>query len=360
MRVRNGSGFIAIVSVFSLSLAMLPHEAKGQTVQAPKYEVDPFWPKTLPGKWTFGRASGICVDAQNHVFVVSEGGLIPNTVKTSELVPPVTEFDAAGNLLNSWGDRAVLPDATHGCYFDYQGNIWFAGNKDGIVQKWTPDGKKLLLQIGIKGQFDSEDGTEKGKALNSSHTRLNQPSGVAVDSGNGDIYISDGYGNSRVVVFDSKGNYLRQWGRPGTLDEAKANTPGVFLKVLHCLAMGNDGLIYVCDREGYRIEIFDKMGNYKSSVQVGIPSDPPMPFQLPSWICFSSDTKQKLMYVAAGLTGTVRIFNRETGELLSVLGREGGQTGEIGSAHTMAVDPKGNIYVADITRTRLVKFKPVK
>lgn len=349
---------MAAVAIFSVGIGF--GVASAQSKSAPKYEVDPWWPKTLPGKWVFARASGICTDAHDHIFIVNEGGIIPNTRHTAEAAPPVVEFDAVGNVVNSWGDREVLPDHIHGCYFDAHGNIWFAGNEDAMVQEWTPDGKKLLLQIGSKKQFDTDDGTAKGKALNSSHTKLNEPSAVAVDPANGDIYISDGYGNSRVVVFDKEGKFLRQWGHAGTLDEAKAGAPGAFLKVLHCLVMGNDGLIYVCDREGFRIQVFDKMGTFVRNIAIGMPNDPPMPFQLPCWISFSPDKEQKYMYVAAGLSGTVRILDHKTGEILSVLGREGGQTGEIGSAHTMTVDSKSTIYVADITRQRIVVFRRAK
>jgi DNA-binding beta-propeller fold protein YncE len=355
---------LVITGAVGLSLGVLHYQAdaqsSGESLPAPKYEVDPWWPKTLPGKWVFARASGICIDSKDHVFVVNEGGLIPNTRHTAEVAPPIMEFDPAGNLLNSWGDREVLPDHPHGCYFDTHGNIWFAGNQDAIVQGWTSDGKTLLLQIGKKKQFDTDDGTAKGKALNAGHTKLNEPSGVAVDPANGDIYVSDGYGNSRVVVFDSKGNFLRQWGHAGTMEEAKAGIGGAFLKVLHCLAMGNDGLIYVCDREGYRIQVFDKMGKLVRNIPIGMPNDPPMPFQLISWISFSPDKDQKYIFAAAGLSGNVRILDRKTGKILSVLGREGGQTGEIGSAHTIAVDSKMTLYVADITRQRLVTFRHVK
>ena len=122
----------------------------------------------------------------------------------------------------------------HGCFNDYQGNIWIAGQGDAIVQKYSHDGSKLLLQIGVKGKFDSGDGTDSlegalpSNAMNSSHELLNSPTDVAVDPANGDVYVSDGYGNRRVVVFDRDGHYLRQWGRQGTVAEVDAGVGGVF------------------------------------------------------------------------------------------------------------------------------------
>jgi len=125
------------------------------------------------------------------------------------------------------GDPEAVPIWQHGCYVDYENNVWLADAKDGIVQKYTHDGSKLLLQIGKSGAFDSSDGTFDGRALNSSHTQLNRPTGVAVDRSNRDIYISDGYGNSRVAVFDRTGKFLRQW--VGRVRRPKPNGYGILL-----------------------------------------------------------------------------------------------------------------------------------
>src|SRR4029077_12911972 len=105
-----------------------------------------------------------------------------------------------------------------------------------------------------------------GTGLNASHALLNKPTSFAVDSANGNVYIADGYGNRRVVVFDKAGNYLRQFGRQATEEEAKAGVGGVFTKVVHSMLLSNDGLLYVADREGYRIQVFDKVGNFKKNI----------------------------------------------------------------------------------------------
>jgi len=136
--------------------------------------------------------------------------------------PPIIEFDADGNVVNSWGNRDLMAKTAHGCFIDKEGNFWTAGNNDGIVQKYTHDGSKMLLQIGTKGGMDSADGTATGRGLNASHTSLFKPTQVAVDPTNSDVYVSDGYGNKRVVVFDREGHYLRQWGRQGTQAETDA------------------------------------------------------------------------------------------------------------------------------------------
>ena len=172
---------------------------------APKFQVDPFWVKPLPDRWVTGDVSGTCVDAQDHLFITNRGNLYPKEKNTATPAPPVIEFDANGQMVNSWGDWAVLPKTLHGCFVDYEGNVWIGGNEDAIVQKYSHDGSKLLLQIGTKGVFDTSDGAITGAPMNSSYTLLNCPPSVAVDPANGDVYIADGYGNRRVIVFDRNG-----------------------------------------------------------------------------------------------------------------------------------------------------------
>ena len=103
-----------------------------------------------------------------------------------------------------------MPNTPHGCKIDHENNLWTAGNGDGIIQKYSHDGK-LLMQIGKRGVVDTSDGTLRGRAMNSSHTQFDMPSDIAVDPENGDVYVSDGYGNSRIAVFNREGEFLRQW-----------------------------------------------------------------------------------------------------------------------------------------------------
>ena len=235
---------MTLVAVACLSLATWlsrSTECEGQTINVPKFEVDPFWPKPLPGRWVTGNVGGVCVDSQDHVFILSRADLTPREQKNAESSPPVIEFDPLGNVVNSWGDRNLLPKKLHGCFVDNQGNVWIGGSEDGIVQKYSHDGSKMLLQIGTKERFDTSDGRlapfgstdpHRPAAMNSSHVYLNLPTSIAVDPKNSDVYIADGDGNRRVVVFDREGRYLRQWGRQGTLAEVGAGVGGVFLSTV--------------------------------------------------------------------------------------------------------------------------------
>src|SRR5258708_15033890 len=106
------------------------------------------------------------------------------------MAPPMPEFDSAGNLVHSWGDPKLLDARLHSCHFDKDGNVWIASAPSGMVQKYSHDGSKLLLQIGKKGVLDSSDGTIKGTPLNSDAATFHMPSRLFFDRGNGDVFVS--------------------------------------------------------------------------------------------------------------------------------------------------------------------------
>ena len=153
-------------------------------------------------------------DAQDNVFIVNRNDMTDKEAEITQQAPPYIEFDPDGNVVNGFGDWKVVPNITPGCTIDYENNFWTTGNGDGIIQKYSHGGK-LLMQIGQTGVVDTSDGTLKGRALNSSHTQFYMPSDIAVDPVNGDVYVADGYGNSRIAVFDRSGKFLRQWGTRG-------------------------------------------------------------------------------------------------------------------------------------------------
>jgi len=329
---------------------------------APRFEVDPYWPKPLPDNWVTGRLGGVCVDARDHVFIANRQDLEEKETETGTSAPPVIEFDPAGNVVNSFGDPKVVPKQVHSCFVDYENNLWIAGSKDGIVQKYTHDGSKLLLQIGTRGVLDSSDGTDNGRALNSSPTGFFYSAGIAVDPNNGDVYVADGYGNSRVAVFDRTGKFLRQWGRQGTAAEAEDAVGGAFLKIVHCVVIDKAGLVYVCDKQWDRVQVFDKMGNFKRNILVNprphYPNSRPTEWGANSDVGFSPDPQQRFLYAVDEWRYRAGIYDHATGEMLSSFGRPGHQVGEFTHCHTMAVDSKGNIYVAETGFGRRVqKFK---
>jgi DNA-binding beta-propeller fold protein YncE len=345
-------------AVFGL-VACLSGSVVAQGTQT--FAIDPHWPKPLPDKWIIGRTGSICSDAHDHLVVTNRRDITEEEAETSLQAPSVLIFDVTGNLVHSFGDSNTVPNVIHGCFVDHEDNIWLTGNGDGIIQKWSHDGK-LLLQIGKRGVFDTSNGTAKGERLNAGRSQFFNPAGVVVDPSNGDVYVADGYGNRRVAVFDRQGQFLRQWGRQATKEETEAGVGGVFAQIVHCIAMSRAGLIYVCDRQGDRVQVFDKMGTFVRNIWVrtGTPTLPD-PRGTTWWIGFSRDQEQKFMYVMNGRNEQLHVLDHASGKLLSSFGRPGHWLGNFTHGHAVAVDSSGNLYIAETdTGRRMQKFTLVK
>src|SRR6266516_7415728 len=176
---------------------------------------------------------------------------------------------------------------------------------------------------------------------NSSQTLLNRPADIAVDPNpdpvtgeRGSVYIADGYGNHRVAVFNSQGKFLRQWGAAGT-------GPGQFVATggghPHCVVIGNDSLVYACDRGQNRIQVFDKMGALKRIIAVDPPDHLKAEMRADDLV-FSTDPQQTLMFVVDLGSDRIWIINRVSGAIVGSIGRPGHMAGEFSWAHTVAAD----------------------
>lgn len=341
-------------------VACLSSPLLGQTASQ-TFEIDPSWPKPLPDKWIIGRTGSICADAHDHLIVTNRRDITEEEAETSVQAPSLLIFDLAGSLVQSFGDSTSVPGVIHGCFVDHENNIWVTGNGDGIVQKWSHEGK-LLLQIGKRGVFDTSDGTAKGERLNAGRSQFFNPAGVVVDPANGDVYVADGYGNRRVAVFNREGQFLRQWGRQATDAETVAGAGGAFAQVVHCIAMSRAGLIYVCDRQGDRVQVFDKMGTFIRNIWVrtGTPTLPD-PRGTVWWIAFSPDPAQRFMYVMNGRNEQLHVLDHASGKILSSFGRPGHWLGNFTHGHAVAADSRGNLYIAETdTGRRIQKFRLVQ
>jgi len=383
-----GAAALAVAFGFSSPLFSAKPEASS-TLKPPTFKVDPFWPKPLPDNWVTGEIGGTCIDSKDHVFMVTRGfqtgGLVsPEGVggfpTVSKASPPVIEFDPEGNVVNSWGStalvpagqpnagqNAVLPNGIHGCYVDYQDNLWIAGNSDGVVQKYSHDGKNLLLQIGTKFVCDNPPTnacTGDSPNVGSSHVLLHRPADIAVDPKNGDIYIADGYGNHRVVVFDKSGNYLRQMGAgvgtgPGQFAPTGGGHP-------HCVVIGKNDLVYACDRGNDRINVFRKDGTLVRGIPI-IPGTFALGTAGSAWdVDFSPDDAQTFMYESDGGNEVMWIMDHASAlaglpnSILSGFGRPGHMAGDFTFLHMMAIDSKGNLYAGEtVGGRRIQKFDRV-
>jgi DNA-binding beta-propeller fold protein YncE len=320
----------------------------------PRFEFDPTWPKPLPEGWITGQLPCVYVDHNDNILIVNRGNITEEERETCIQAPAVMIFNQAGDMIHAWGDWDVLPSTPHSCAVDRDNNVWISANGDGMVQKYTYDGK-LLLQIGQKGVFDTADGGKKGPGLSKSHDRLNKPAGIACDPTNDDVYFADGYGNRRIIVYDKNGKFLRQWGRQATPEEMEAGVGGVFAEVVHSVAISNEGLVYVGDRQGDRVQVFDKLGNFKRNIWVRT-GTPRLPDKRGTawWTGFSRDPQQKFLYVMNGRNEQVHILDRVSGEILSSFGRPGHQLGNFTHGHSLDVDSRGNMYIAETNFGRRV------
>jgi DNA-binding beta-propeller fold protein YncE len=344
-------------------------QGDGDSVMAPKFEVDPAFPKALPSNWVLGMSVGVAVDADDHVWMVHR----PPTISPNErgadqspalgacciAAPPVLEFDQAGNVLRHWGGAVAgapyeWPESNHGISIDYKGNVWIGANaaNDAQILKFSRDGK-FIMQVGHAG---------KSRGSNDS-VNFGAPAKIVVDAKTNEAYVADGYKNHRVVVIDAEtGKFKRFWSAYGNKpsDEplgvyVPGETPKqTFRGPVHCAMPSNDGLVYVCDRQSNRIQVFKNDGSFVKEVffatQTG--GDGAV------WdIAFSPDAAQKYLYVADGKNERVYIVDRAAMTTLSSFGDGGRQPGQWFGAHSIATDSKGNIYTVETYEgRRLQKF----
>ncbi len=346
---------LSACAMFAIA-AGIAASSQAQAQSAPRYEADVSWPKPLPERWVLGGLGGLCVDNQDHVFILNRQDVVAGDLNGGQLAPSIIEFDPAGNVVNSWGDPKLLDPRLHSCHVDKDNNIWIGAAPSGMIQKYTHDGSKMLLQIGKKGTVDSSDGTPKGKPLNSPAAIFFMPSSIFVDKGNGDVYVSDGEGadsNKRVAVFDKNGKFLRQWLPQG-------------MSTVHCMSIANDGQVYVCNRQGAKIQIYDKMGNMRRTIDVPwTPVTPPKDGKIVQSggsavaLDFSHDPQQKYIFMINQNNAQVEIIDRASGKILGHFGRPGSFPGELNQAHGIAIDSKDNIYIDENRGKRVHKFKIV-
>jgi DNA-binding beta-propeller fold protein YncE len=320
----------------------------------PKFAVDPSWPK-IPNNWQFGQVASVSVDGQDHVWVLQRPGTLSPEEK-GRAAPPVIEFDAAGNFIQAWGGPGrgyEWPTSEHGVYVDPKGFVWIGGNgeKDHQILKFTRDGT-FVMQIGRAGQSRGNGDTQN----------LNQPADTFVHAATNELFVADGYGNRRVIVFDAdSGRFKRMWGAFGSvptdgapdLAAADADPRGAaqFVQPVHAARVSRDGYVYVSDRGGKRVQVFTLDGQYVDQVFIG--RDCTLPDcgngTTAASTAFSADADQRFLYVGNRSQARVMVFDRRTLRLLDSFGRWGSAPGEFGTLHHMASDSKGNLYVTEVT-----------
>jgi len=332
---------------------LLGTEAAAQNHSMPIFEVDASWPK-VPEKWKLGDASSFAIDAQDNVWLLHR----PRTLKPEQAAmaaPPVMEFDAAGNFIKAWGGAASgydWPAREHGIHIDYKGFVWIGGNNcptsglaglkplaDDALLKLTPDGK-LVMQIGRSNQ--SKGDADTGNVHRAADAWVHPPTS--------EVFVADGYGNHRVIVFDADtGAFKRMWGAfgrtPAGEDNCEIISPKSFpdaegpphYNVAHAIRVAKDGMVYLADRENRRVQIFTNEGKFVTQL---IRANATFARNL----ALSADPEQQFLYVGAdkGIT----VVDRKTLDVVGTIE----PPGILGPGHHIATDSKGNIYLAQTTR----------
>ena len=322
----------------------------------PLFELDPSWP-ALPNDWITGEVSSVSVDRRDHVWVLHR----PLTVAEADrdnAAPPVLEFDDTGAFVNAWGGPGEgfdWPWNEHGLFVDHDGHVWIGGNnptgrtppaeaRDDMLLKFTNTGE-LLLQIG--GRDVNSGNLDTGSVRRSAEMFVHEPTN--------EVFVADGYGNRRVIVFDADtGEFKRMWAafgsEPGdTEPEADPDAPDgpPWFGTVHGIEVSNDGLVYVADRNNSRIQIFDLDGNYQRQVFVNQFEGRSLTV---AGLAFSPDPEQKYVYVADQANLHVHVLDRQTLEPLDSWGELGAEPGDFDALHHLAVDSKGNLYTAEAQR----------
>ena len=330
-------------------------------------QVDPFWPQPLPRDpetdlyWVTGDVAGTAFDSQGCLYTINRRNLTEFELGNVTPAPALIVYDEAGAVVRS-ANPPNLPQGGHGCFVDYEDNLWIAGASDGIVQKYSHDLSALLLQIGENGRCDTHDQTRQGQALNRSKELLDGPADVAIDPSNGEIYIADGYGNRRVVVFDKDGNFLRQWGEQASLADVEEGAGGKFFDAVHAVHLRPDGLVYVNDRAGNRIQVFEKDGSFVRNIWInrGHRLHEPKRFGT-SWdMAFWDEDGRSLIHVPDGDAELIWTLDLETGEALGAHGHPGHMAGQFTTLHSIDIDAHGNLSAAETINGRRVQRIVVK
>jgi hypothetical protein len=362
---KSVSRLIGRLFTLGLLLSVLTLTTVAQAAEGPTFTLAPDWPKPLPNQWIMGSIGGLSVDNQGHIWVSqavvrnpAPGSVMaklmgPNAPKCCD-APQIIEFDQEGNVVQAWGGPGKgydWPQAAHGLFVDHNGFVWIAGTLkgDGQVLKFTRDGK-FVMQIGHPG----------GPRSAADPTVFDRPANMFVDPKTNELYVADGYGNRRVIVFDAEsGKFKRMWGAygkppvdrgPNALNnytnsdpvDPTGPAPEHFNSPVHCVVLSKDDRVYVCDRSNSRVQVFRPDGSFLQEFLYGrTPKDFGGEGQITDMALWP-DAKQSYLIAASSVMLVIR---RSDGEVLSRFGTPGELI-----VHLITMDQHGNLYTGELLK----------
>jgi hypothetical protein len=312
----------------------------------PVFEIDPSWPK-MPANFRTPFVSGITIDPQGNAWLTTR----PARAQADEgkiVGPPLMIFDANGNYLRGWGGPGPgyqWPASEHNIFIDYKGFVWISGDSckgqtspvdDDQVLKFTQDGA-FVMQIGH---------SDAGKGDNDMEN-FRRPPNAQVSPKTNELFVADGYGNHRIIVFDAdSGKFKRMWGAFGKppmgpewcfSPEPKsfAGEGPAYFATPHVLLLSHDDLLYVADRSNRRIQVFSLDGTF---IRQLARYDAPFARNL----AFSPDADQAFIYTGHG--NGIAVIDRKTIEYAGMIEAHGLNV----PGHQIAMDAKGNLYVTGV------------
>ena len=407
--IRRATLVTLLAAVAASRAAPQAPTAKAAPQQAPRFTVDPLWPKPMPNRWILGSAVGVAVDSRDHVFVLHltdsfnartemGSGTVPPTGECCTPAPAVLEFDADGNLIGSWGGPGSgynWPTSPSGIAIDDKGDVWIAGvgGRDTRILKFKRDGT-FLAQFGQAGALTpvaeavpaaadtAYQGAGRAGALvvpvgrggaagrgggrggrgagppplpanSGSMDSFGGAAKLSFDASAGEAYVADGSRNRRVAVIDvSTGAVKRLWGAYGSKPE-DTNLPVYSPDAAASKQFGVPVRCAELSKDGM-VYVCDRANDRiqvfkKDGSFVREAKVSPRTLGEGSvWdIAFSRDPQQKYVYVADGLNMKVRILDRQSLQELTSFGDGGRQPGEFYGVHSVATDSKGNLYTAE-------------
>lgn len=347
-----------------------PDVGEAADLAAPRFELDPAWPG-IPNGWVFGEVSSVAVDAQDHVWILQRPNRVPAAERASA-APPVLEYDASGQFLQAWGGPGAgyeWPETEHGIFVDHNGFVWIGGNggRDDFLLKFTRDGT-FVMQIGRSGQSGG----------NADTANLYRPADTYVHPGTNELFVADGYGNRRIIVFDAgTGAFKRMWGAFGNVPDGPIPSPdrpevappatpvtetergpgSDQFDLVHGVRVSSDGLVYVSDRANRRLQVFTMDGKFVTQAFISRECAAPAcgNGHTAAGVAFSPDPEQRFLYVADRSPGRVVILERRTLRVLGDFGRAGTGPGEFNVLHHLATDASGNVYATEVNPGRRIQ-----